>query len=157
MAVITNVAKELDFGVDVTFNQGEYKNVREDWMGTEFETMSKYISRFPMTTGNLKLEYTPKSWTFSFSGSYQGTMYIDYYNTEIDPLIGDQSKIKKTDPFMLFNARASKSFKNIKLYAGINNIFNYIQDEKHLDDAAFMYAPVYGSMFYGGISINLQH
>lgn len=157
LSLITNIAKDLDFGLDVTFNQGEYKNVREDWMGTEYESISKYISRFPMTTGNFKFEYTPKSWTFSFSGSYQGNMYIDYYNTEIDPLIGDQSKIKKTDPFMLFNARASKTFKHFKLYAGINNIFNYVQDEKHLDDAAFMYAPVYGSMFYGGISINLQH
>ncbi len=84
-------------------------------------------------------------------------MYIDYFNEDIDPAIGDQSKIKRTDPFMLFNARVSKRLNIFKLYAGVNNVFNYLQDEKHLDDAAFMYAPVYGTMFYGGVTIDIIH
>ncbi len=79
-------------------------------------------------------------------------MYIDYYSEE-----ESLSKIKKTDPFILFNARVAKTWQAFKLYAGANNIFNYLQDEKHLDDAAFMYAPVYGIMFYAGISINIRH
>jgi outer membrane receptor for ferrienterochelin and colicins len=58
---------------------------------------------------------------------------------------------------MLFNTRVSKKLNQFRLYAGVNNIFNYVQDEKHLDDAAFMYAPVFGTMFYGGISIAIQH
>jgi len=157
LSVMTNLAKNLDLGVDVTYNQGEYKNEREDWIGTQYESISKYISRFPATTGNLKIEYGPKTWSFVLLGNYQGNMYIDYYNEDIDPLIGDQSKIKKTDTFMLFNARVSKKLNQFKLYAGVNNIFNYLQDEKHLDDAAFMYAPVYGIMFYGGIAIDIKH
>ena len=79
-------------------------------------------------------------------------MYIDYYSED-----ETQTKIKKTEPNMLFNARVSKKLNQFKLYAGVNNIFNYIQDERHLDDAAFMYAPVYGTMFYGGIAINIKH
>lgn len=157
LSVMANIAKHFDMGLDVTLNQGEYNNVREDWVGTKYESVSKYISRFPTTTGNLKIEYTPETWTFTLTGNYQGTMYIDYYNEEIDPLVGDQSKIKKTDPFMLCNARVSKKLAPFKLYAGVNNIFNYVQDEKHLDDAAFMYAPVYGTMVYCGISIEIQH
>ncbi len=157
LSVMANLAKNLGLGVDLTYNQGEYKNVREDWVGTEYESESKYISRFPTTTGNLKLDYSPKTWTFAVTGNYQGTMYIDYYNEEIDPVLGDQSKIKKTDPFMLFNARVSKRLNQFKLYGGVNNIFNYVQGERHLDDAAFMYAPVYGTMFYGGISIDIMH
>ncbi len=157
LSVMASLVKNLDLGVDVTYNQGEYKNMREDWAGTDYESESKYISRFPATTGNLKLEYSPKTWTFAITGNYQGTMYIDYYNEDIDPVLGDQSKIKKTDPFMLFNTRVSKKFGQFKLYAGANNLFNYVQDEKHLDDAAFIYAPVYGSMFYGGISIDIMH
>ena len=35
------------------------------------------------------------------------------------------------------------------------NIFSYIQDEKHTDDAAFMYAPVYGATWYVGLSVKL--
>jgi len=152
LSVMANLAKNLDLGVDLTYNQGEYKNVREDWIGTQYEKESKYISRFPTTTGNLKIEYSPKTWTFSLTGNYQGNMYIDYYSED-----ETQSKIKKTEPYMLFNARVSKKLNQFKLYAGVNNIFNYIQDEKHLDDAAFMYAPVYGTMFYGGISFTINH
>jgi outer membrane receptor for ferrienterochelin and colicins len=95
LSVVTKMAKNLDLGVDVTYNKGQYKNFRDDWVGTDYESQSKYISRFPTTTGNLKIEYTPKTWTFAFTGSYQGTMYIDYYNEDIDPLLGDQTKIKK--------------------------------------------------------------
>jgi len=157
VSVMVNLLKDLGLGVDFTYNQGEYDNVREDWEGTPYADNSKYISRFPATTSNLKIEYTPKDWSFALTGNYQGKMYIDYFNEEIDPEIGDQTKIKETDPFMLFNARVSRKWNVFKLYAGLNNIFDYIQPEKHKDDAAFMYAPVYGTMFYGGIAIYINH
>ncbi len=89
-------------------------------------------------------------------GDLQGSMYIDYYNEEIDPTVGDLSKIKKTDPFMLFNARVSRSINKYKIYAGIDNILNTIQDERYLDDAAFIYAPLFGTMIYSGIAIHIQ-
>lgn len=152
LSVMSNVARDLDLGVDLTFNQGEYKKVREDWAGTQYEKDSKHISRFPATTGNLRIEYSPQTWTFSLNGNYQGNMYIDYYSEE-----AGKSKIKKTDPNMLFNARISKKINQFKLYAGVNNIFDYVQDERHLDDAAFMYAPVYGTMFYCGMSLSINH
>lgn len=148
-----NPIKYLEIQIDAAYNQGEYKHAREDWIGTQYESDSKYISRFPSTNGNLKIEYSPQDWSITFSGDFQGNMYIDYYSE--DP--NYESKIKKTDPFMIFNARVSKKLNNFKLYAGVNNIFNYIQDERHLDDAAFMYAPVYGTMYYGGISVEIKH
>ncbi len=156
LSVMSNVAHNLDMGIDFTYNQGEYNNAREDWIGTSYESISKYISRFPETTGNIKVDYDPGTWSFSLTGNYQGKMYIDYYNEDIDPEIGDQTKIKETDPYMVFNARISKSINMCKLYLGVNNIFDYVQDEKHLDDAAFMYAPVYGTMFYGGITLDIR-
>ena len=152
LSVLVNLAKNLDLGIDAAFNQGEYQHAREDWIGTQYEGISKYIPRFPSTTRNLKIEYSPEEWSFSLAGNFQGNMYIDYYSE--DPKY--ESKIKKTDPFMIFNARVSKKIDNFKIYAGVNNIFNYIQDERHLDDAAFMYAPVYGTMFYGGVSIEIK-
>jgi len=157
LSATVNLHKNIDLGADVTFNQGKYAHAREDWTGTEWEDDSKYISRFPMTTGNLRIEYNSRFLNFALTGNYQGTMYIDYYNEDIDPQVGDQSKIKKTDPFMIFNARVSGKLSPFKIYAGINNIFNYVQDERHLDDAAFMYAPVYGTMFYAGIAVEIQH
>jgi outer membrane receptor for ferrienterochelin and colicins len=152
---VTNLTRKLDLGIDITYNHGEYKNAREDWIGTEYEDISKNISRFPVTTGNLKVEYRPGTWTLALYGNYQGNMYIDYYNEDIDPEVGDLTKIKKTDPYVLFNTKISKQLRQFRLYAGVNNIFNYLQNERHLDDPAFMYAPVYGTMGYAGASITL--
>lgn len=157
LSVVATLIKNLTLGVDVTYNQGEYNNVREDWEDTEYEAVSKYISRFPATTGNIRLEYRPKHWSFYVTGSYTGQMYIDYYNDDVDPLVGDLSKIKKTNPFMTFNARVSRDIKNFKIYAGVNNITDYIQDERFLDDPAFLYAPIYGRLIYGGVSIKIVH
>jgi len=152
LTIIASFIKNLDLGVDLTYNQGEYINAREDWIGTVFENVSKKISRFPVTTGNLKIEYSPKTWSFTLIGNYSGNMYIDYYSE-----IEGNSKIKETEPYTLFNFRASKKIGLFKIYGGVNNIFNVIQDERHLDDAAFMYAPVYGTMFYGGVAIEIKH
>ncbi len=147
--------KNLNLGAGFTLNNGTLSKARAEWIGTQYESDSKYISRFPKTTANINLEYSPSSWFFSLNGDYQGKMYIDYYNTDINPAIGDQSKIKFTKPFMLFNALASKKIGGVKFDLGINNIFSHIQDERHLDDAAFIYAPLYGRTFFGGITIAL--
>ena len=149
LSLIGTLVKDLDLGIDFTYNQGKYNNVREDWEKTPYAEISKYISRFPETTGNIKIEYSPKNWNFALTGNYQGKMYIDYFGEVTQ-------KIKETDPFMLFDLMVSKKLNIFKLYIGVDNIFNYIQDEKHTDDAAFMYAPVYGTMYFGGITVDLK-
>ncbi len=105
---------------------------------------------FPVLTGDLVLEYTPGTWTFSVNGSLQGKMYIDYMK---DDEVAE--KIKETPTFMLFNARVPKQLGAFSVYAGGKNIFSYLQDEKHTDNAAFMYAPVYGATWYAGVSVKL--
>lgn len=152
LSVLANPVRHLNLGADFGINSGKYKKTREDWAGTPYENISKYIPRFPTTTGSLKIEYAPHSWNFTVYGLYQGKMYIDYLSET-----PANSKIKETDPYMTFNASVSKTFGKVRLYAGGKNIFSYTQDEKYLDDAAFMYAPVYGALYYGGISINISH
>lgn len=148
LSLLLNPFKALTIGADYSLNSGEYKNPRNDWMNTEFENVSKQISRFPTTSGSIKIEYTPLFWNFTVYGLYQGKSYIDYLSE-----IENNSKIKKTDPYMTFNASISRTFGKIRLYIGGKNIFSYIQDERHLDDAAFIYAPLYGAMYYAGISL----
>ncbi len=183
-----NIVRNLTANLNWTFNQGKYKDVRDEWKydniigdledaiieagddaeavnkakanlanvkGREaeykaFEKDSKQISRFPQMTGDFTLDYTPGTWTFTLTSSLQGKMYIDYMAEG-----GMQdSKIKKTDTFMLFNCRVAKKLGQMfTLYAGGKNIFSYIQDEKHTDDAAFMYAPVFGATWYVGASV----
>ncbi len=157
LSAAANVTKNFKVGVDFTYNHGEYKKNRLDWVGTDYEKISRKISRFPSTTGNFNVEYAPNRWSVMLIGGYQGVVYIDYYNTDIDPLKGDQSAIKKTNPYMLLNGRVAKDIGIFKIYTGANNILSYIQDEKHLDDAAFIYAPLYGATFYVGTSIRINH
>ncbi len=146
-----NPFKRFTVGLNWTFNQGKYDKVRGDWEGKQYAEDSKNVSRFPAMTGDWTLEYTPGSWTFSVTGSLQGRMYIDYLSEE-----SANSKIKKTNTFTLWNCRVAKSINNaFTLYAGAKNIFSYIQDEKHTDDAAFMYAPVYGATWYAGVSVKI--
>lgn len=152
LSVLVNPVRNLNVGADFTLNNGKYKNKRNDWAETKYADISQYIPRFPTTTGSLKLEYSPKTWMFTLYGIYQGKMYIDYISE-----MAENSKIKETEPYMTFNARVSKRFGLFNLYAGAKNIFNYVQDEKHLDDAAFIYAPLYGALYYAGISVNINY
>lgn len=145
-----NPARNLKTGLSWTFNQGRYQHVRADWADTPYAEASKRISRFPNMTGDLNIEFTPGTWTFTLLGSYQGKMYIDYMKDEETPV-----KIKETAPFVTFNARAAKRIGSFTLYAGGKNILGYVQDERHLDNAAFMYAPVYGATWYVGTSVRI--
>ena len=172
LSVKYNPIRDIKLGVNWTFNQGQYKHERADWTDRlelvkakapklvqqyeQYAKDSKNVSRFPAMTGDFVAEYTPGTWTFSLIGSLQGKMYIDYsFDGENDLAIAQNSKIKQTETFTTWNLRVAKRLGNFTLYAGGKNIFSYIQDEKHLDDAAFMYAPVYGAIWYGGVSIKL--
>lgn len=152
MSLQVTPVRYLNLGADFGINSGHYKNVREDWKGTPYERVSDRIPRFPSTTGSMKAEYTPHDWTFTLYGLYQGSMQIDYISED-----AAGTKIKTTDPYMTFNASISKRIGMVRLYGGGKNIFSYLQDEKHLDDAAFLYAPVYGALWYAGISVTISH
>ena len=90
-------------------------------------------------------------WEMVFSGDYKGSMYIDYFREGEEP-----QKIKSTEPFFIFNAKISRTFfDTIDFYIGGRNLGDFIQPEKHTDDAAFVYAPVYGRLFYGGLKIRM--
>lgn len=147
--------KSLELYADLGINRGQYDRPRNDWMGTPWEAISRYIPRFPFTSAYMKAEYTTGRWSMNTSLNFQGTMYIDYYHADPDPLLGDLSKIKKTAPYALWNARCTYRAGNLTFYAGLNNITDYIQDERHLDDAAFIYAPLFGRSFFAGISLTV--
>lgn len=150
LGVRWNPFRDFKAGVNWTFNQGRFRHERADWAGTAYARDSRNISRFPAMTGDINLEYTPGTWTFTVNNSLQGRMYIDYMK---DDEVAE--KIKKTNAFMLCNVRVAKRLGAFTVYAGGRNIFSYIQDEKHTDNAAFMYAPVYGATWYGGVSVDI--
>ncbi len=145
------LASDLALAANVEFNRSEYDNSREDWIGTEWEEDSRKFSRYPETSGSMEIQYTPDTWDFVLDASYKGKMYIDL----LEPANEDDINIKETESFIVLNAKVAKSlFGRYKLYVGVKNLTDYVQEEKHVDDAAFMYAPVYGRIIYSGLEID---
>ncbi len=151
-----------DFALDLTlaYTDAQYENKRDDWIdnpthGNKYAEDSKYISRVPGITGNLGLGFTPGNWNLSASGDYTGSMFIDYCCEE--DVEAPESKIKHTDPFWVVNTRVAKKFteQGFSIFVGAKNLLDYVQDEKHPDDAAFMYAPYSGRIIYGGVEVKL--
>lgn len=139
------------FGMRFEIFEGKYNNVREDWVGTEYEEISRNISRYPTTSGGINFEYAPSDWNCVFNINYKGKMYIDL----TEPANEEDIKIHETENFMILDAKISRTFYDkYSLYIGGKNLTDYTQKEKHIDDAAFMYAPVYGRIIYGGVQIS---
>ncbi len=131
---------------------GKYANPRGDWLGTEYEEVSRNVSRYPQTSGGFKADYTVNDWNLIVDADYKGKMYIDL----TEPADPANIKIHETGSFVTFNAKLSKKlFDRYQLYIGAKNLTDYTQEEKHIDDAAFLYAPVYGRIVYGGIQVSL--
>ncbi|MBA7711759.1 hypothetical protein ES703_120725 [subsurface metagenome] len=146
------ITKDLAVAADFAFNVGEYENGRGDWAETPHYADSKKISRYPSTAGGLKIEYSPLDWLCVFDANYTGTMYIDYFKDDENPTL-----IHTTDPYVTLNAQISRTlFDNYKVYIGAHNLGDHVQNLKYDDDAAFMFAPVYGRIIYGGVKVTLQ-
>ncbi len=136
-------------GAYATLARGEYESVRDDWVGTEYQDESIYTSRLPRYTAGLKVEYRPARWSVVVDADLQGPLYIDYFADGEDP-----TKIKETETFVIVDAKVAREvLDGVSLFVGARNLTDYVQEEKHSDDAAFMYAPMYGRIFYGGISV----
>ncbi|MCK4223737.1 MAG: TonB-dependent receptor [candidate division Zixibacteria bacterium] len=149
--------KDVALDLDLAYTDAQYENRREDWVEShpEFADESKYISRVPQITGGVKLAYKPGSWNLILDTDYTGRMYIDYCKEE--DIEDPESKIVHTPDFWVVNTKVSRNFNNgITLFAGAKNIFDYVQKEKHPDDAAFMYAPFTGRTIYGGVEVDFR-
>jgi len=146
------LAKDLVVGARLEIFRGEYDKPRADWLGTEYEETSKNIPRFPQTSGGIKLDYSPSTWNLVIDADYKGKMYIDLS----EPAYATDVKIHETESFVVLNAKLSKTlFDRYDVYIGARNLTDYMQEEKHIDDAAFLYAPVYGRIIYSGVRISL--
>jgi outer membrane receptor for ferrienterochelin and colicins len=147
-----SVAEGLVLGARFEVFEGKYDNPRDDWVGTEYESISKNISRYPQTSGGVRLDYTRGGWSLLTDVDFKGKMYIDL----MEPANEEDIKIFETESFVTLDAKLSRNlFDQYSIYIGAKNLTDYTQKEKHIDDAAFMYAPVYGRIIYGGVQISL--
>jgi len=153
VALIRNLVLDLN----LAYTDAQYKSAREDWLENhpQYAKDSKYIPRVPKIAGGLQLTFTPGRWDFMLDADYSGRMYIDYYQEEDIEQPG--SKIVHTPAFWVLDAKISRSFSNgMTLFVGTKNLFDYVQKERHPDDAAFMYAPYTGRIIYGGVKVKFH-
>jgi len=148
------LVRDLVFDLNLAYTDAQYENERQDWVEThpEYAEDSKYIPRVPKITAGIGLTYTPGKWDLALNWDYTGRMYIDYYKDE--DIEQSESKIVHTPDFYVVNAKIARTFSNgVTLFVGAKNLFDYVQEERHPDNAAFMYAPYTGRIIYGGIKL----
>ena len=151
--VFNNFVADLDFA----YTDARYADEQSNWVEAhpEFASDSKFISRVPETSGGIKFNFNHQNINLVLDFDYTGPMYIDYYQEEDIEMSG--SKIKRTDPFVIVNTRFAYRIDSwgVKPFIGAKNLFGYVQDEKNLDDAAYIWAPWVGRMVYGGFELEL--
>ncbi len=144
--------------LNLAYTDARYENERPDWAQNHsgrFAADSRFISRVPLWTGGIKLEVSPTDWRIVAETAHTGSMYIDY--NEEDDVSNPGSRIVRTDSYWLVNGRVSRHIagSGISLFAGVRNALDFVQEERHPDDAAFVYAPLTGRTIYAGIEFDL--
>jgi len=145
---------DLRLSLSWSLFRGRYDEARTDWAGTQYEDLSRRISRYPARSGLARVDWRPGPWNLSLDASHTGEMVIDYA-AEGD-LGHPDSYIHRTEPFTLLNAQLGRALGGgHRVHLGVRNLGNYLQPVKHIDDAAFQYAPVYGRIWYAGFQVSL--
>jgi outer membrane receptor for ferrienterochelin and colicins len=146
---------DLQASLNGTYTRGYYDEARPDWVGhasgMDFADDSKHISRLPDWTAGVDLAYAPGPLRIAAGAQVTGPMWIDY-NAEGDPADAN-SRIVRTSPFAVVNAKISYAWRSAVLFAGARNIFDEVQEDRRTDDTAFYYAPLYGRVAYAGFDL----
>lgn len=127
-------------------------------------------------TGKLDKPLIPKHRALFNIGytSPEGKWYIDatanYYGAQRLPDTSQNPEAfqigSHSDDFFIFNSQITRVFKKFEIYAGAENIGNFIQQNAIIDaenpfesnfDSSMIYGPVNGRTFYAGIRLNLKN
>ncbi|MFC1562965.1 TonB-dependent receptor plug domain-containing protein, partial [candidate division KSB1 bacterium] len=146
----------FDYNFNVSYIDAKFDEKRftaEDYPNASWLKDSDRIPRSPNWTGNASLTLKPKSWQFFVGINYTGSMFIDHYPEEDEALL----IIEKTDPFFMVNPKISLSATDkLDLFVGAKNLLNVIQKTRDNSDAAYIYAPLYGRIFYTGFNLSVR-
>ncbi len=156
LGIQTAVGKDLTLDLSGAYIDARYSQARPDWLEAhpDYAEDSKYLPRTPLTTAGLGVTYTPGPWNLNVSANYTGPMYVDYYQD--DDVWSPGSKIVRTPSFVVTDCKFSRDVWGVfMLFGGVHNLFDYVQQERHPDDAAFVFAPITGRVIYGGMRVRL--
>lgn len=101
------------------------------------------------------------SWYVDFTTNFYGASRLP--GTEQNP--ENLQLAKESDTFFLFNTQVTRTLGNFEVYAGSENLGNFIQDDAIVDaenpfgeffDASMIYGPLNGRTIYVGVRFNFE-
>lgn len=128
-------------------------------------TLGGKLQRAPLQSrykGLLNLSYytNMKKWQFDFTTQFNGSGRVP-----INPAIPVEQQADGFDAFRIMNAQVSKFFRKWSIYAGCENIGDFMQHHPILGaddpwgshfDSSKIWGPVHGRKFYLGIRFGLE-
>lgn len=117
----------------------------------------------PKNRALVNLGYTSPNgkWYIDATGNYYGVSRLP--DTSTNP--PEFQLAKESDSFLVFNSQITRTFGNFEVYAGAENIGNFIQEDAIVDpenpfgtnfDATMIYGPLNGRTFYLGFRLTLK-
>lgn len=136
----------------------KYQDVRTDYLSGRLER-----PLVPRHRALFNVGYTTASghWYFDLTANYYGTQRLP--GTQSNPQ--DLRLDERGQSYFLINAQINRIFDNVEIYAGVENLNNFIQPNAIVDaenpfgtyfDAGMIYGPLNGRMFYGGVRLKLK-
>jgi hypothetical protein len=152
---------------ELSMHINEYFTIKGAFKYYKIET--KYLSStqakpmIPRTRALLNVSYNSKFdiWKVDASLRYNGISRLPVGHSHANPEIKEVNGIA----FSTVYAQITRAFKKIEIYAGCENLFNYLQpnaiisaDKPFSDsfDATMIYGPVTGRIFYAGLRYNIK-
>jgi outer membrane receptor for ferrienterochelin and colicins len=152
------LAKHLEFR-----SAYKYYNIKTDYLSGKYQRPLQAAHRFFSNLGyETNVQDRGQQWKFDFTYNWIGEQQLPY--TASNPV---EYQLQEFSPsYSLMNAQITKVFsKTFEVYAGGENIGNYTQNPAILDsqnpfgpnfDAAILYAPVFGQMYYAGLRFKIK-
>ena len=152
---------------ELSMHINEYFTIKGAFKYYKIET--KYLSStqakpmIPRTRALLNVSYNSKFdiWKVDASLRYNGISRLPVGHSHANPEIKEVNGIA----FATVYAQITRAFKKIEIYAGCENLFNYLQpnaiisaDKPFSDsfDATMIYGPVTGRILYAGLRYNIK-
>lgn len=142
---------KFTFQLSGTIQNSYYENYYEPEDGIS----TNKIIRTPQTYGNVLMNYTPNSkWDFNLNGIYTGRMYTPHLEGYVN-----QTTLEETPNMFELGINSGYTIAlsqkhNVKITAGIKNIFNSYQDDfdRGVDrDPGYIYGPAQPRTYFVGL------
>ena len=110
---------------------------------------------------NIAYEFANEKWRIDFTTQWNGKKKLVYQSYGL-PEMNDK---KYSPDFFIINTQVTKVFRKFELYAGGENITNYMQDDPIISaqnpfdksfDATQIWGPIMGARVYVGFRMNIQ-